>query len=94
MRARGRPVVCGAAPGTELAAVVARCGLVTPPEDGAAMAEAVRKLSYNAQIRETLGAAARQYAQAHLHVDAVLAAAEREFAALVASKGKPARAGV
>jgi hypothetical protein len=27
-------------------------------------------------------------------VDAVLAAAEREFAALVASKGKPARAGV
>ncbi|MGE8613235.1 MAG: glycosyltransferase WbuB [Achromobacter veterisilvae] len=93
MLASGRPVVCGAAPGTELAAVVARCGLVTPPEDGAAMAEAVRKLSYNAQIRETLGAAARQYAQAHLHVDAVLAAAEREFAALVASKGKPAGAG-
>ncbi|CAB3933599.1 glycosyltransferase WbuB [Achromobacter insolitus] len=90
MLASGRPVVCGAAPGTELAGVVARCGLLTPPEDGAAMAEAVRKLSYNAQIRETLGAAARQYAQAHLHVDSVLAAAEQEFEALISAKGKPA----
>ncbi|MFD4839155.1 glycosyltransferase WbuB [Achromobacter sp. NPDC058515] len=92
MLASGRPVVCGAARGTELAGVVAHCGLLTPPEDAVAMAEAVRKLSYNSQIRETLGAAARQYALAHLHVDAVLAAAEREFAALVASKGKPAAA--
>jgi len=90
MLASGRPVVCGASPGTELAGVVARCGLLTPPEDGAAMAEAVRKLSYNAQIRETLGAAARQYAQAHLHVDSVLAAAEQEFQALIGAKGKPA----
>ncbi|WP_454695511.1 WcaI family glycosyltransferase [Achromobacter aegrifaciens] len=90
MLASGRPVVCGAAPGTELAGVVARCGLLTPPEDGAAMAEAVRKLSYNAQIRETLGAAARQYAQAHLHVDSVLAAAEQEFENLIGAKGKAA----
>ena len=90
MLASGRPVVCGASPGTELAGVVARCGLLTPPEDGAAMAEAVRKLSYNAQIRETLGAAARQYAQAHLHVDSVLAAAEQEFENLIGAKGKRA----
>ncbi|KGD89338.1 glycosyl transferase [Achromobacter sp. RTa] len=90
MLASGRPVVCGAAPGTELASVVEHCGLVTPPEDGAAMAEAVRKLGYNARMRETLGAAARQYAQAHLHVDAVLGAAEREFEAVLASKDKPA----
>lgn len=93
MLASGRPVVCGAAPGTELAAVVTRCGLVTPPEDGEAMAEAVRKLSYNARLRDTLGVAARQYALAHLHVDTVLAAAEREFAAIAASKSKPAGAG-
>lgn len=92
MLASGRPVVCGAAPGTELAGVVARCGLLTPPEDAEAMAQAVRKLSDNPQIRETLGAAARQYALDHLHVDAVLAAAEREFAAIVASKGKPSAA--
>ena len=88
MLASGRPVVCGAARGTELAGVVARCGLVTPPEDAPAMAEAVRKLASNGQIRETLGVAARRYAQDHLHVDAVLAAAEREFAAVA---GGPAR---
>ncbi|WMD21016.1 glycosyltransferase WbuB [Achromobacter seleniivolatilans] len=90
MLASGRPVVCGAAQGTELAQVVSHCGLLTPPEDAPAMAEAVRKLSYNAQIRETLGVAARQYALANLHVDAVLGAAEREFAAVVAAKGKAA----
>jgi len=73
--------------------VVSRCGLLTPPEDAAAMAEAVRKLSYNAQIRETLGAAARQYAMAHLHVDAVLGAAEREFMAIAKNKGRATPAG-
>jgi len=85
--------VCGAARGTELASVVSHCGLLTPPEDAMAMAEAVRKLSYNAQIRETLGAAARRYAMEHLHVDAVLGAAEREFAAIAKSKSRTARAG-
>ncbi len=90
MLASGRPVVCGAAPGTELAAVVARCGLVIPPEDGAAMAAAVRTLADDAPRREALGAAARQYALAHLHIDAVLAEAEREFIAVAESKGKPA----
>lgn len=83
MLASGRPVVCGAARGTELAGVVAHCGLVTPPEDAAAMAEAVRKLANNAQVRETLGTAARRHALRYLHIDAVLAAAEREFAAVV-----------
>ena len=86
MLASGRPVVCGAARGTELASVVARCGLVTAPEDAEAMAEAVRKLSYNAAIRETLGAAARLYALNNLDVDAVLAAAEREFGKVVGGK--------
>jgi colanic acid biosynthesis glycosyl transferase WcaI len=43
----------------------------------------VRKLASNAQIRETLGAAARRHALDHLHIDAVLAAAERAFADVV-----------
>nr|WP_231690224.1 glycosyltransferase [Achromobacter sp. 2789STDY5608615] len=90
MLASGRPVVCGAARGTELAGVVAHCGLVTPPEDAAAMAEAVRKLANNAQIRETLGTAARRHALRYLHIDAVLAAAEREFAAVVDPVAAPA----
>lgn len=70
--------------------MVAHCGLVTPPEDAVAMAEAVRKLAGNAQVRETLGAAARRHALDHLHVDAVLAAAEREFAAVIGPRAAPA----
>jgi colanic acid biosynthesis glycosyl transferase WcaI len=54
------------------------------------MAQAVRTLSSDAHARQTLGASARQYALAHLHVDAVLAAAEREFASVVGAKAKPA----
>ena len=82
MLASGRPVVCGAAPGTELAGVITRCGLLTPPEDAAAMAEAVLSLAQNGAARAALGQAARRHALAHLHVDAVLGAAERELAAL------------
>ncbi|WP_459655779.1 glycosyltransferase, partial [Achromobacter xylosoxidans] len=49
--ATGRPAVCGAARGTDLAGLVAPCGRLTPPEDAVAMAEAVRKLAGNAQVR-------------------------------------------
>ncbi|WP_313462786.1 glycosyltransferase WbuB [Achromobacter sp.] len=88
MLASGRPVVCGAAAGTELATVVAHCGLLTAPEDADAMAQAIRTLSNDAQTRQALGASARHYALTHLHVDAVLAAAEREFAAVVGVKAQ------
>ncbi|WZB63937.1 hypothetical protein WJ970_15845 [Achromobacter xylosoxidans] len=74
MLASYRPVVCGAAPGTELAGVITRCGLLTPPEDAAAMAEAVLSLAQNGAARAALGQAARRHALAHLHVDAVLGA--------------------
>lgn len=79
MLASGKPVVCGAAPNTELASVVAHCGLIVAPEDGAAFAQAITELADNPTQRATLGAAARQYALAHLHIDAVLGQAERDF---------------
>ena len=46
------------------------------------MAEAVLSLAQNGAARAALGQAARRHALAHLHVDAVLGAAERELAAL------------
>ena len=55
---------------------------VDSPEDAAAMAEAVLSLAQNGAARAALGQAARRHALAHLHVDAVLGAAERELAAL------------
>jgi len=79
MLASGRPVVCGAAEGTELAGVVRHCGLLVAPEDGGALAGAVRALADDSARRHALGEAARQYAQAHLHVESVLATAEHAF---------------
>ena len=43
------------------------------------MAEAVLSLAQNGAARAALGQAARRHALAHLHVDAVLGAAEREL---------------
>jgi colanic acid biosynthesis glycosyl transferase WcaI len=45
MMSSGRPVVAGADPGSALGNVVASCGLVVTPEDGAAMAASVRVLA-------------------------------------------------
>lgn len=72
MLASARPVVATAHTGTELATVVQSCGLVVPPEDAVAMANAVRTLATNIALRERLGAAAFLYAQEHLDKEAVL----------------------
>ena len=47
MLASARAVVATAHTGTELATVVQTCGLVVPPEDAAALAQAVRTLAQN-----------------------------------------------
>lgn len=72
MLASGRPVIATAHPGTELAQVVAQCGLVTPPEQPPAFAAAITTLANNPQRRHELGAAGRRYAQEHLACDRIL----------------------
>ncbi len=84
MLASARAVVATAHPGTELANVVQTCGLVVPPEDPAALAQAVRTLAADPALRERLGAAGYLYAQAHLDRDAVLQRLEADLVALVA----------
>jgi colanic acid biosynthesis glycosyl transferase WcaI len=86
MLASGRPVVCGAAPGTELASVVGQCGIVVDPENVRAMARATTSLATLASRRAALGAAARQYAVSHLGIDSVLGAFERELLDAVAPR--------
>jgi glycosyltransferase involved in cell wall biosynthesis len=56
----GRPVLVAA--GREAAALVAgtRCGLVVPPEDGGALADAVRTLAANPERVQALGLAGRR----------------------------------
>lgn len=85
MLASGRPVLATAQPGTELALVVAgrprpdglamtvdACGLVVPPEQPQAFANALLQLALDAPARNRMGQAARSYAEANLNIDAVL----------------------
>jgi colanic acid biosynthesis glycosyl transferase WcaI len=83
MLASGRPVVATAHVGTELATVVQDCGLVVPPEQAHAFAEAISKLANEAALRSRLGVVGRAYAVANLDRDAVLAGFEQALKALI-----------
>jgi colanic acid biosynthesis glycosyl transferase WcaI len=86
MLASGRPVVATAHVGTELATVVQDCGLVVPPEQAVAFAEAIKQLASDAALRSRLGATGRAYAVANLDRDAVLPKFEAELKALTGRK--------
>ncbi|MFD1912801.1 WcaI family glycosyltransferase [Halodurantibacterium flavum] len=79
MLASGRPVVATAVPGTALAAEVAGCGLVVPPGDGAALADAVAALLDDPARAAAFGAAARRRAATRWSQDAILTAFEAEL---------------
>jgi colanic acid biosynthesis glycosyl transferase WcaI len=83
MLASARPVVASAHAGTELASVVKSCGLVVPPGDPLAFANAVQTLATDPALRERLGAEGFLYAQQHLDRDAVLGRLEAELMAMV-----------
>jgi colanic acid biosynthesis glycosyl transferase WcaI len=73
MLASGRPVVATALPATELGRVVsAHCGLIAPPEDVVAFAQAIKALAISKSTRESLGASARLYAEENLDRVAVI----------------------
>ena len=76
MLASGRPVVAGAIPGTELADEVEDCGIVVPPGDPVAMAEAVRTLIADPARRAAMGDNAVLQAQRHWNKVTVLKAFE------------------
>lgn len=62
MLASGRPVVATASPGTQVAELVEGCGMVVPPGDSGALADALTRLSGDAERRHSLGRAARELA--------------------------------
>jgi colanic acid biosynthesis glycosyl transferase WcaI len=80
--ASGRPVVAQAE-GGELAAAARRCGVVVPPGDAAAMAEAILDLAADPARRRRLGAVARQLAEEHLQRDPIIARYEHRLVWLV-----------
>jgi colanic acid biosynthesis glycosyl transferase WcaI len=79
--ASGRPVVAMAAPATGLADEIEGAGLLVAPGDAQALAEAVRVLAENGELRHSLGAQARRRAMERWDKDAILGALEREFMA-------------
>lgn len=86
MLASGRAVLATALPETELGRVVtqdAACGLVVPPENAAAMAEALRALAADPALRAELGANGRRYAEAELSQNVILRRFEAQLLALV-----------
>jgi colanic acid biosynthesis glycosyl transferase WcaI len=91
MMASGRAIVAGVDPTAALAQVVASCGVVVPPEDGSAMAAAIRELAADEPRRAALGAAGRQHALAEWSRDAVLGQFERWIEEARQPTGRPQR---
>lgn len=83
MLSSGRPVIATADAGTQVAMVVEGCGLIVPPENVEALAEAVHALAGAPELRAELGAAARRYAVEHLGREQVLRQFERDLTAAV-----------
>jgi colanic acid biosynthesis glycosyl transferase WcaI len=83
MLASGRPVIATCHAGTEIAKVVAECGLQVPPGDGIALAAAIEQLSDDATARTLMGKAARRYAEAHLSRESVLKQLEAQLTDLL-----------
>ncbi len=88
--AAGRPIVVTADPGSELYDVVVEsgAGLVVPPEDPVALAEALRSLAHDPQRRAAMGIAGRQWITKHLSIDTVLGGIEHELQGLMRAHGK------
>lgn len=75
--ATGRPVIAMSAPYAGLAAEVAGAGLVIPPGDIEALADAVRKLAGDPELCNALGKGARETALARWDKTTILATIER-----------------
>jgi colanic acid biosynthesis glycosyl transferase WcaI len=77
MLASGRPVVATADAGSQVAEVVAQCGITVPPGDANALATAIRALGSDPERRQKLGKAARDYAVRNIDLSSVLREFER-----------------
>ena len=86
MLASGRAVVVTAHEGTELADVVIQCGRVVPPENAAALLEAINALAADPAERKRLGLAGLAYALSNLDRDRVLGVFSLQLRAVAAGR--------
>jgi colanic acid biosynthesis glycosyl transferase WcaI len=87
MLSSGRPVVATCLPDSELGKVVSQCGLVAPPADAAALAQAIDDLASAPDLRLVLGAKARQYAEDFMSINGVLGKFSSRASRLVKQTG-------
>ncbi len=87
--AAGRPFIATARPDTELGRVTleSRAGILTPPEDADALAQAVSALAQDPAGRRKMGLEARKFAEERLGRDKILAQWEALLDGLV-SQGR------
>jgi colanic acid biosynthesis glycosyl transferase WcaI len=88
MTASGRPVIATVNPGTEVAYALSTFGIVTPPGDVEAFARAIASLANDADERQRLGQAARQYALDNLSKDKILLRFEFDLLELAGRRQK------
>lgn len=79
MMASARPTVASATAGSEIDKLLSGAGLVIPPGDSLAMADAIRRLAGDKDLREQLGANARIYAERHFSSEAILPSFARKL---------------
>lgn len=86
MLASGKSVIATATTDTELGYVItedAKCGLIVPPENGSAFAEAIIQLSQDSESRQRYGKNGRQYAENKLSKDQILKTFEQDLKNLI-----------
>jgi len=86
MLASGKSVIATATADTELGCVIiedAKCGLIVPPENGSAFAEAIIQLSQDSESRQRYGKNGRQYAESKLSKDQILKTFEQDLKNLI-----------
>ncbi len=72
MLASGKAVIATADPGTELGRVISEVGVLVPPEDGMALAEAILCLANSPSMRSELGDKGRKFAVQTWDADIIL----------------------
>jgi colanic acid biosynthesis glycosyl transferase WcaI len=88
MLASGRPVIATVAPGTQVAMVIANCGIAVPPGDTSALVKAIQCLAADPTLRRHLGENARREAEAEPSAEQLL---DRMEDHLRVSHGNPSR---
>jgi len=86
MLASGKSVIATATADTELGYVItedAKCGLIVPPENALALAEAIIQLSQDSESRQRYGKNGRQYAENKLSKDQILKTFEQDLKNLI-----------